>query len=92
MASLFEVDQDALQSLITLVNTYAQDFQTLENQLTPAYTNFDSGFMSPQKPQLEQTWSDVQSLAKQVTSKIQEVQTGLQNLQQQVQVVEQVTF
>jgi len=92
MASLFEVDQDALQSLITLVNTYGQDFQTLENQLTPAYTNFDSGFMSPMKPQLEQTWSEVQSLVKQFASKLQEVQTGLQNLQQQAQAVAQVTF
>jgi len=92
MTSPFEVDQDALQSLITLVNAYEQDFETLESQLTSAYTNFDSGFMSPMKSQLEQTWNDLNSIAQQFTSKIQEVKTGLQNLQQQATIVGQVTF
>ena len=92
MTSPFEVDPEALQTLITALNTYERDFENLQNQLYPAYNNFDSGFMSPQKTQLEQTWSYVQSYAKEFTIKIEELQTGLRNLQQQAQTVEQVTF
>jgi hypothetical protein len=92
MTSPFEVDQELLQSLITALQTYERELQPWVNQLSAAYNNFDSGFMSPRKPQLEEKRGELASLINQFGNKLNELVTGLQNLQQQAQAVGQVTF
>jgi hypothetical protein len=86
--SLLEVDQDALQSLLNVLNNYPHDF----NRINSAFNTFDGSFMSPDKPQLQQTYLALGSLEIELGKKLGELDRGLQNLQQAVLAAEQVTF
>jgi hypothetical protein len=92
MASLYEVDPDALQNLINVLNRYQQELDNYVSQLIAGYNAFDGSFLSPDKPQLEQKWGDIQASVKQYEVRLDEVFRGLVNLHRAVQAIEQVSF
>ena len=90
--SLFEVDLGALNNLISGLETFDSEIDSIQNALTSAYHNFDSSFISPDKGNFETNFHELFQYLQSADNKGDEIRAGLHNLLVYVQDAENVKF
>ena len=90
--SLFEVDLNALNNLISYMATLDSEIDSIQNALTNAYHNFDNSFISPDKANFEANFSELFHYLQCADNKGDEIRAGLHNLLVYVQDAENVKF
>ena len=90
--SLFEVDVNALNNLISCLATFDSEIDSIQSALKNAYHNFDSSFISPDKGNFESNFNELYHYLACADSKGDEIRAGLHNLLVYVQDAENVHF
>jgi hypothetical protein len=90
--SLFEVDINALNNLISCLATFDSEIDSIQSALKNAYHNFDSSFVSPDKGNFESNFNELFHYLACADSKGDEIRAGLHNLLVYVQDAENVHF
>ena len=92
MAQLLEVDIPALEALISLLASHADEVAHTATTLTNGFQNFDDSFLSPDKGNLESNFNMILRALGESGQKALEVRQGLLNLLNLAQQAEQITF
>ena len=92
MTGIFEVDINALNSLISYLGTFDSEIDNIQSCLKTAYHNFDSTFVSPDKGSFESNFNELYHYLACADSKGDEIRAGLHNLLVYVQDAENVHF
>lgn len=91
--SLFEADLNALQHLISVLDTVENELDSLYISLDSAFNNFASSFVSPDKGNLESNYNELRTnYLLNALNKTAEIESGLQTLQTYIQDAESVHF
>ena len=92
MATLLEVDVPALEALISLLASHADEVAHMATTLTNGFQNFDGSFLSSDKANLEENFNVILRALGQSGEKALEVRQGLLNLLNLAQQAEQIKF
>ncbi len=90
--SLFEVDVNALNNLISYLATFDSEIDNIQSALHSAYNQFDSSFVSPDKGSFDANFHELFHYLACADSKGDEIRAGLHNLLVYVQDAENTSF
>ena len=89
---MFEVDVDALQSLLNTLYSVDQGIDYVRGPLITLSNNFESSFISPNKGNYETNFNDLVTYFNAAQARVEELRASLNNLLAITQQAEQVAF
>ena len=92
MGSVFEVDLEALQNLLSRLHQTRQDFESLHYNLEQACAFFDASFIGKDKSQFEQAYNALSTYAKLYVATIEELELGTSHLLDATLAADQVSL